>query len=166
MPALTAVLVAAALLAATGHLAWQAHRSISPRFDASHYNPFAYSYTVRDVERLASQLDELAALRPASRQMLIKVVVPNPWPLPWYLRCFEQVGYWETVPDDPDADVILVAHTLQPELEERRQDSYQVSVRGLRRDEVLYVYVRQPLWDAYVARRRGADAPANAASRP
>ena len=160
------VLVAVILLAATVQLGWQAHRSISSRFDASHYNPYAYAYTVRDVERLASQLDELAALHPAGRQMLIKVIVPNPWPLPWYLRCFAQVGYWETVPDDPDADVILVAHTLQPALEQCRQEAYQIALRGLRRDEVLYVYVRQPLWDAYVARLRGADAPANPSSAP
>ncbi|MEW6199949.1 MAG: flippase activity-associated protein Agl23 [Planctomycetota bacterium] len=166
MPVLTAVLVAAVLLAGTVQLGWQAQRSISPRFDASHYNPCAYSYTVRDVERLAAQLDELAALHPAGRQMLIKVIVPNPWPLPWYLRCFEQVGYWESVPDDPDADVILVSHTLQPELDPHRRDEYQVSLRGLRRDEVLYVYVRPPLWEAYVARQRGADAPANPPSPP
>jgi len=148
----------ALLLAGTAHLGWQAKRAVSPRFCASHYNPYAYSYTVRDVEDLAAQLDELAELAGGSGNLLIKVFAPNPWPLPWYLRCFELVGYWESVPDDPDADVILVSHALQGRFEESRKTEYQLSYRGLRRDEVLSVYIRRHLWDAYLARHRGGTA--------
>ena len=147
---------AAVLLAGATHLGAQAVRANEYRFCADPRNPYVYAHTVHDAVRLTEQLDRLAAVHPHGHALLIKVMVDNCWPLPWYLRGFGRVGYWETVPEDPDADVILASFTLQADLAARLQDEYQVTYRGLRRDEVLAVYVRQDLWDAFIGCQQGA----------
>ena len=119
-----------------------------------------YAATVGDAERIAPQIDQLATVHPDGRRMLIRVLVPNPWPLPWYLRGFERVGYWETVPDDPDAPVILASQRFESELRHRLHNAYEVRYNGLRRDETLLLYIDQDLYAAY---RRHLE---SAASRP
>ncbi len=141
--------VAVLLLAGTTQLAWQAWRG-SQRFYADPRNPYVYAHPVRDVEHLTTQLTRLAAVSPDGPRMLIKIVVENCWPLPWYLRGFERVGYWEQPPDEPDADVVLVSYALQDALAPRLRDAYEVSYYGLRRDEILAVYVRRALWTTFV----------------
>ena len=47
--------------------------------------------------RLGARLDRFAQRVPEGHELWIQVVVPdNYWPLPWYLRKFneERVGYW------------------------------------------------------------------------
>ena len=43
------------------------------------------------------------ASHPDGHNMLIKVIASDPWPLPWYLRSYERVGYWGQPPADADA---------------------------------------------------------------
>jgi len=155
-PAAQAV-VAVVLLAAGVQLAWQAQRANSFKYCANERNPYVYAHTLHSVVELADQLDRLAAIQPQGHHLLIKVMVDNCWPLPWYLRRFDQVGYWEHVPDDPDADVILASSKLQPEIEPRLKCTYQVSQRGLRRDERLAVYIEQSLWDTFIQHLRSTD---------
>jgi uncharacterized protein (TIGR03663 family) len=149
--------VAVVLVAAGVQLAWQAQRANSFKYCANERNPYVYAHTLHSVVELADQLDRLAAIQPQGHRLLIKVMVDNCWPLPWYLRRFDQVGYWEHVPDDPDADVILASSKLQPEIEPRLKCTYQVSQRGLRRDERLAVYIEQSLWDTFVQHLRSTD---------
>ena len=138
------------LLAAGVQLAWQARRANSLKYCANERNPYVYAHTLYSAADLAAQLENLARVAPDGHHLLIKVMVENCWPLPWYLRRFDRVGYWETVPDQPDADVILASSTLQSALEPRLKGVYQVNTRALRRDERLMVYIRQDVWDAYI----------------
>ena len=86
--------------------------------------------------------------------MIIKVITPeNYWPLPWYLRQFNQdhVGYYHEVPADCDASVILTTPDVQEALEERLKGSYnKQSIHGLRPGVFMPIYVEQSLWDALV----------------
>lgn len=146
------IALAIILVLAAGQLAWQAHRAVGARFATYHGNPYVYATTLRSVVDLANLIEQIAAAHPAGHELLIKVMVDNPWPLPWYLRRFHRVGYWDHVPDSPDADVILASYQRTNELDARLRQKYQQNVRGLRRDEQLVVYVEQELWDLYVAR--------------
>ncbi len=151
------VCVGVVLLAAAGQLGWQAWRgSHDYVFCADPRNPCVYAHPVRDVEALEADVERLAAASPLGHDLLIRVVTENCWPLPWYLRRFGHVGYYEDIPDDADADVVLASTTLQPELALRLHGDYEVTYRGLRRDEVLAVYVRRDLWDAFRARQTRA----------
>lgn len=100
----------AALVAATGHLAWQARWASFVGYDDPS-NPYAHTPTARDVPLLAQRLESLAALHPDGKAMHIQVICPDDdyWPLPWYLRDFSRVGWFNAVgelaPEDLDAPV-------------------------------------------------------------
>lgn len=134
------------------HLGWQTWRANSVKYCNSGRNPYVYAQTLYAAEDLAKQLQAVAHASPHGSDILVKVVVENCWPLPWYLRAFNRVGYWSDVPVDPDADVILASARVQATLEPRLRDTYEVSHCGLRADERLLVYVRRALWQAYIAR--------------
>ncbi|RMF82129.1 MAG: TIGR03663 family protein, partial [Planctomycetota bacterium] len=120
--------VAVLLIAGVGHLGMQSLRANDLWFDddprqlsCDNRNPFAYAHAVAGVRRLVDWIDQLAAVHPAGRGMVIKVIVPEHdyWPLPWYLRAYPNVGYWDRVTDEIDADVVIVGDALLPAAEER-----------------------------------------------
>ena len=87
--------------------------------------------------------------------MLIKVISEEYWPLPWYLRQFESVGYWNEMTDDPDASVIIVSAKLQAVLEAKISRAYQVEYRGLRPGVILLIYTEEKLWSRYIEKIDG-----------
>jgi predicted membrane-bound mannosyltransferase len=137
------------LLAGTWQLAGQAARA-NFRFCADQRNPYVYAHSVPDVVRLAQRIEEIAALHPDGRSMRIHFVTPDYWPMPYYLRKFDQIGYWSEVPANPDAPVMVVSADLQERLEPQLRDAYHAAFYGLRPDVLLLLYVRQDLWDRYL----------------
>lgn len=71
-------------------------------------NRWGYVETSRDLRNLVDGMHGLAALAPEGYAMTVAVVAPaeNIWPLPWYLRRFSRVGYWN--------DPLAVPLTLVP----------------------------------------------------
>jgi len=61
---------------------------------ADEKNPFAYAHTSEDLLQLPVRLAELAREKHIA-QPRIAVVAADAWPLPWYLRKFSCVGYWQ-----------------------------------------------------------------------
>ena len=57
-------------------------------------NPYAYAHTSEDLLGLPPRLAELAQEYKIA-DPVIAVVAKDAWPLPWYLRKFSQVGYWQ-----------------------------------------------------------------------
>ena len=147
------VLVMAALAAGAVHLGWQAHRA-SFRFCVDQRNPYVYAHTAPDTLRLADRVEEVAEVSPHGHGMIVKVITPaNYWPLPWYLRRFQEghVGYYHEVPENPDADVIITTPDCQERIDARARYDYNTMCRyGLRPGVLMVVYIRQPLWDALV----------------
>ena len=90
--------------------------------------------------------------------MTIEVAVPDPWPIPWYLRRFDRdhVGYWETpetLPPQLNAPIILTCGDMSGPAEKKINGSYHVEYFGLRPNEIVAVHVRTDLWDAYLKSR-------------
>lgn len=126
------------IAAGTVHMAWQAHAATTwlagdPR------NPWAYAHPVSGIHRMVQYLDRLNAV--VDRPLVIKVLLQNEWPLPWYLRQYDRVGYWNTIPDDPDADIVLVSQRWADDFSAVSQNTYSSSTYGLRRDETMIMYV-------------------------
>jgi len=144
-------LVAALLVAGAAHLAVQAHEA-SFRFCVDQRNPYVYAHTSGDAVNIVKRVEEVASVSPYGHDMIIKVITPeNYWPLPWYLRGFNQdhIGYYHEVPDDCDASVILTTPEVEEAIDKRLKGSYnRQSVNGLRPGVFMRVYVEQPLWDA------------------
>jgi len=156
VPTLPAKVIACILLAAGAwQLGGQAYRGTF-RFYADQRNPYVYAHPNTDVFNLIRRVEELAEVHPKGEDILIKVIAPGSdyWPIPWYLRRFKNVGYWNEVPDDPDAPIIIASTQVEPALKEKLQDEYQVNYYGLRPKVFLLLYVRQDLWDAFLKQRQ------------
>jgi uncharacterized protein (TIGR03663 family) len=154
---LLAVVVLAVLVA---HLAWQSYW-LNGRFAADTRNPYVYAHASSDVLALARQMEQWAAVSPAGHDLLIRVCSSdNYWPLPWYLRKFNRVGYWSDAADLPavmDADVLLLTGDWPSAVEDRLRRSYnRPGARGLRPGVLVSVYVEQGLWEAYLAAQAAA----------
>lgn len=144
---LTVVLVAAA-----GHLTWQAWRASYPMC-ADPQNPYVYAHTVPDLLRLVRQIDKLAQTDPQGYQMPIQVITPGAdyWPLPWYLRAFSQVAYWDKLPDNLNAPVVIGSSKLNRTLVEKLDPTHMdIGYYGLRPTVFLAAHVRMNLWEAYL----------------
>ena len=66
------------------------------------------------------------------------------WPLPWYLRGRSGVGYWNTVPEDCDGDVVIASAGLAEAVQSRLHGRYTTGYLGPRPGFVLVVFMRQP----------------------
>jgi len=140
---------AVVLVAAAVHLGWQAWRA-SFVFPADRRNPYVYAQAVGDVVRLGALVGRLARAHPDGNRMLVAVIGPDPWPLPWYLRRMPRVGYWP----EPDADarravraapVVIAGRGLV-----RPPAGRVVRYYGLRPDVTLEVSVERRLWERAV----------------
>ena len=143
--------VCALLAVGASHLGRQA-QAADLRYYADNRNPYVYAQPVNDVKRLADRIERLAAVHPDGRRMLVKAISPHPWPLPWYLRRMERVGYWEEPPEDPHAPVVIVTSDLQPTLDPHIYEGYHTSHYGMRPGVVMLVYVDRALWDEFARR--------------
>jgi predicted membrane-bound mannosyltransferase len=118
-------------------------------------NPYVYGHTSTDFLRLVERMEGLAKIHPEGYGMPIRLIVPGSdyWPLPWYLRRFEEVTPSDKVPEDADAAVIITTPDLQEDLDRRLRDRYFKEVFGLRPGVLLVAYIQQPLWDAFIRTR-------------
>lgn len=144
IPAAVGTLVLALGLA---HLGLQARRSIG-LFAADARNPLAYVQTVPDLLKAPARLEALTTT--AGRPLSIKVMGEEYWPLPWYLRSYPDIGYWNEAPAHPDADVIISTAGLEEALEPALRQDYSAEYIGLRPGVVLLLRTRLELWETYV----------------
>jgi len=85
------------------------------KFPAGENNPYAYAHTGEDLLRLPARLEELARENEISNPR-IAVVATDAWPLPWYLRKFSQVGYWQPGQETGAADFFITTTDVSGEL--------------------------------------------------
>jgi len=140
----------AALALSIAHLAQQTTRAIGD-YKADTRNPYVYAHTSSDFLRLANRFEQLANVSPKGHSLLIKVMTPDYWPLPWYLRKFNRVGYWNAPTKDPDAAVIVTSTELEPQVKSLLHGPYQVEHYGLRPEVLITVFIQQNLWQSFLA---------------
>jgi len=158
-----AIPTTALLLAGVWHSAHQCYW-LNFRLAADRRNPYVYAHTSSDIRNLAGTFDRLAEASSAGRNLIIHVVTPdNYWPLPWYLRQFrpEHIGYWDDAAawardaaKSPAPDAIVLTADVQAQIDAALPAAYnQQMMFGLRPDVLVHVYVREDLWQAFVATR-------------
>jgi predicted membrane-bound mannosyltransferase len=146
-------------LAGAAHLAWQA-LAASITYAADQRNPYVYAQTSPDILKLVTKISALAKVSPQGDRMLIKVTAPEQdyWPLPWYLRRFHQVGWWDQLPDDPFASVMVVSAKLHAGLDEKGTH-LMVGYFEMRPAVFFELYVEKGLWSDWLSKRiAGPDA--------
>jgi uncharacterized protein (TIGR03663 family) len=169
------VLVCLLLGAAAVHLGWQAF-SGSFRFASDPRNPYVYAHTGSDVFGIAQRLRDLARAHPDGCSMPVQIISrENLWPLPWYLRGFSNVAWWNGVSDQArSAPVIIVTPDMEPALARKLYDLPPPGERELymsifdrpvelRPQVELRGYAAGGLWEEF--RRLEADTPASNGTR-
>jgi uncharacterized protein (TIGR03663 family) len=88
-------------------------------YEADPSNPYVYAHTSKDVFALTQKIEEIAQVHPDGKNMVIEVICLDDdyWPLPWYLRSFPNVGWWNKVNfNQPAAEVIIASPSVESEL--------------------------------------------------
>jgi uncharacterized protein (TIGR03663 family) len=71
-------------------------------------NPYAYAHTSEDLLGLPVELADLVHQEGLASPR-IAVIAADPWPLPWYLRHYAQVGFWQPGQQVPPADFYITS---------------------------------------------------------
>lgn len=142
LPRLIVILL---LLDAGAHLVWQTYLT-SYKFSCDTRNPYVYAQPTKDIFNIAKRIKDIAAVDANGNNIYIQVSCPQDdyWPLPWYLREFTNVGYFNKIDNSAhNAAVIISNAVLEPEL---LKTLYETSPAGGRN---LYV----PLFNTSVSLR-------------
>ena len=146
------VAVIALLLAAGTHLAVQAWRA-SVSFASSRVNPYVYAHTSPHARELVKRIEAITRVSPEGLATPLKIIAPESyWPLPWYLRKFSKAGWWDVLPADPFAPVMLVSARLDARLDDKSGKAYiMAEFYELRPNVFMELYVERGLWEKFVA---------------
>jgi uncharacterized protein (TIGR03663 family) len=146
------------LLTGAGQLGWQSWRGNFavdkggvPYCDTAK-NPYTYSQTTPDIYRLMEAVNGLALASPEGYRTVVEVMSPQSyWPLPWYLRRFQAVGYWDHIPAQPLAPIMIVSTDLHANFDERPEKSHLMAGYYELRPNVFFeLYVSVDLWTRYL----------------
>jgi hypothetical protein len=99
---------------------------------------------------LVSRVESLADASPQGRQTLIEVMAGEGdyWPLPWYLRSFKNVGWWDSV-TNPVAPMMIVSAGLHAGLDDAKKH-VMPGYFALRPQVLLELYVETNLWSRWL----------------
>ena len=139
------------------NLGYQSFRA-NFKFYADPRNPYVYAHTSTDFMNLIKRVQDIASHHPDHNQMLIKVIThpDETWPLPWYLRSFGRVGYWQEVDAAGEiADMPLIISSIDKinELQSHLQNNYLSEYFGLRPEVLLAVHIKKDLWNSFLQKR-------------
>ena len=143
------------LLCGVGHAARQSLLG-NFTYPADTRNPYVYAHTTTAINRMIQRIDDISTLTPEGKSIHINIFKPDGdyWPLPWYLRDYDTVGYWVKPPEVLDAPLIIADPQLQGHLKAQLKDQYFMEFHALRPGILLHLYIRQDLWDAFIASRQ------------
>ena len=137
-------------------LVFQTQQSIAANqgFENDARLPYAYVSTSRDLVSLEAWLMQLVEMTPEIEDQTVAVVGNGYWPLPWYLRMFNSIGYW----DQPevnmiDAPFVFVVEDSVQTTNALLSDSHVAFPRGLRANVSMTLYLRKDLWKKWIETR-------------
>jgi len=113
---------------------------------ADEKNPYAYAHTGEDLLGLPPRLEQLARENNLV-QPRIAVIAADPWPLPWYLRKFASVGYWQPGQETGPADFIITTTDLSDPLKARLKD-FRSEFFGVRPGVLILLWIPPALKSA------------------
>ena len=134
--------VRAAILAGCGALGFLIAHDTQQRVflhPADEKNPYAYAHTTEDLPSLPVRLQELARQNKIQNPR-IAVVAADAWPLPWYLRKFSTVGYWQPGQETGDADFFITTTDVSGKLAERLNKNFRPDYFGARPNVLIILW--------------------------
>jgi uncharacterized protein (TIGR03663 family) len=126
---------------------WDSNRPLTTNIgEFFNAEPYVYVQTYNDIYKLTTPLLELAHRDPRFYHLVGHIIRPSPYPLPWILGDFPQVGYYEhdNNPAKLDADFLLVEESKIDQVEKQLHDSYftePLTIRPYQDTSKLYLRV-------------------------
>ena len=126
---------------------WDSNRPLTTNIrEFFNAEPYVYVQTYNDIYKLTTPLLELAHRDPRFYHLVGHIIRPSPYPLPWILGDFPQVGYYEhdNNPAKLDADFLLVEESKIDQIEKQLHDSYftePLTIRPYQDTSKLYLRV-------------------------
>ena len=122
-------------------------------------NPWAYVQTVPDIIKCVVRINAISALTPEGTNTLIQVIAPpdEVWPLPWYLRRYPRVGYWESLQQTAvirDVAILVTSLETAAELLPELEQEYMIEYYGVREDVLLALHIRKDIWSRFLESRK------------
>lgn len=118
-------------------------------------NPYAYVQPFYDVEDMSTRIEEISKVEGSGYEMPVHFLTPEYWPLPFYLKKFKNVGYWEN--EIPQLDLkqlpVIITTPDREELVKGLEESHFPEFRGRMPGYHLLVFYRKDLWERYNERR-------------
>ena len=160
--AMSRVIMVAFFVVFTADLGLQGYMA-SQFFNIELGNPYVYAHPTKDVLTIARRVEEVSRVYPAGHDMTVLVVCPDGdyWPLPWYLRSFKNVGYYNDVNEIRlPAPVVIASAGFQDQLISKLFDISPAGQKNLyvslfdngielRPKIELRGYVTKDLWDQW-----------------
>lgn len=121
-------------------------KSLGDRLNLTAYKDTQYGYVYAQTDR--STLALVRAINDAAQPAwntspAVHIASPDYWPLPWYLRNYQVVGYGTPAPDNFNLPVLIASASQQGELDAKLGDRYTARVYTLRPAVDLVLYVRR-----------------------
>lgn len=140
------------------HLGVQSYRA-SFVFHADPQNPYVYAHTSEDFLNLIQRLKDVSAVHPEGKDVQIKVITSpyETWPLPWYLRGFSRVGYWQDMENAGDLEnvpLLIMSLDQLDKLPPQIVKNYQSEFYGLRPEVLLTIHIHRDLWEKFMEQRK------------
>jgi uncharacterized protein (TIGR03663 family) len=148
------VIVSVLFIAGCVQLEIQSHRASYEAFTDPR-NPYVYSQPVPDVENLGIRAVELARYSPQGPRTTVKVIWTDNyyWPIPWYLREFENVGFYNDA-SDPEAPIIFASPEFEDELTKKLDKTHLLTKTfGIRSGVFAQCWIRLDVWEHYLKNR-------------
>jgi len=108
---------------------------------ADQRNPYAYVHSTPDVRKYRAVAE---AARAAAPDQPIRVISDEYWPLPWYLRGIDNVGFYPTPPAEADGALIIVAADQADAVRAQLRRTYRESFLGLRPGVICVLFILEP----------------------
>lgn len=112
------------------------------RHPADEQNPYAYAHTTDDILGLPAEISELAQ-RHGILNPRIAVIASDPWPLPWYLRHFSQIGFWQPGQQPGPADFYITSTDAAEQYRDLLKN-YRADFFGVRPGVLILLWLPTP----------------------
>ncbi len=129
---------------------WRANFNLA----ADPRNPYVYAQTSPNLLELMKRVEGIARVAPTGYETVVKVMAPGGdyWPVPWYLRRFQNVGWYEELPADPYAPIMLVSSEFKARYDDQSDRKWiMAGIYPLRPGKFFELYVELELWKEFVA---------------
>ena len=105
-------------------------------------HPFSDAHTSDDVLGLPAEIADLSR-RNGIAVPRIAVIASDPWPLPWYLRHFYQVGFWQPGQKVAEADFYITPTDTAERYADQLRD-FRPEFFGVRPGVLILLWSREP----------------------